>query len=156
MSALQRSVIEVNPPSAEGTALREWWDSTGCCAPTQHAGEGLASARKCGLVSLIVWIRVQIHIAKGGLSILSNQCGNGASFEVSREWWDSTGCCAPTQHAGEGLASARKCAVLCLTVQISVSSWTGRSGVRAWGFEGAVGFQRLLHTACGRGPGLCP
>ena len=46
VSALQRSSIVVNPTSAEGNALREWWDSTGCCAPTQHAGEGLSSARK--------------------------------------------------------------------------------------------------------------
>lgn len=46
VSGLQRSVVQVNPDSAEGAELRAWWDSEGIMAPTQHAGEGLASSRK--------------------------------------------------------------------------------------------------------------
>lgn len=46
MSALQRSVVAVNPDSSEAAELRDWWDTEGVSAPTQHAGEGLPSARK--------------------------------------------------------------------------------------------------------------
>ena len=46
VSGLQRSSLQINPDCEEARTLREWWDTTGCCAPTQHAGEHLASARK--------------------------------------------------------------------------------------------------------------
>ncbi|KAK9794335.1 hypothetical protein WJX73_003860 [Symbiochloris irregularis] len=46
VSALQRSVVAINPEGPEAAELREWWDTEGISAPTQHAGEGLASARK--------------------------------------------------------------------------------------------------------------
>ena len=34
----------------------------------------------------------------------------GAEADALRGWWDATGCSAVLTHAGEGLASALKCA----------------------------------------------
>lgn len=45
ISAGQRSDVQINPESEEGLGLREWYDTHGCTAATQHAGEGLANAR---------------------------------------------------------------------------------------------------------------
>jgi hypothetical protein len=47
VSTISRSAIAINPESEEATALRGWWDATGCTAALTHAGEGLSSALKC-------------------------------------------------------------------------------------------------------------
>ncbi|KAI7845557.1 hypothetical protein COHA_000848 [Chlorella ohadii] len=46
VSSLQRSAVLVNPDLPEATALRQWWESSGCTAATSHVGEGLATAIK--------------------------------------------------------------------------------------------------------------
>ena len=47
LSSLQRSSVQINPDCKEADDLREWWCSAGAVASFAHAGEGLASARKC-------------------------------------------------------------------------------------------------------------
>lgn len=45
MSAGQRSDIQINPDTPEAQALKQWYDFEGYTASTQHAGEGLVTAR---------------------------------------------------------------------------------------------------------------
>ena len=81
MSALQRSVVGVNPDTPEANELREWWDSEGITAPTQHAGEGLASARKRAPLTCLH----AVHLEGQGVSelrlISMAECQN-----VGQEW----------------------------------------------------------------------
>ena len=50
MSAGQRSDIQINPDIPEAQALKQWYDFEGRTASTQHAGEGLATARSAAIL----------------------------------------------------------------------------------------------------------
>lgn len=45
LSTVTRSGVSVEPEGERADALRRWWESDGRTAPTQHLGEGLASAK---------------------------------------------------------------------------------------------------------------
>ncbi|BDA51382.1 Replication protein A 70 kDa DNA-binding subunit B [Coccomyxa sp. Obi] len=45
LSTVTRSAVKVEPEGDRAAALRSWWESDGRAAPTQHLGEGLASAK---------------------------------------------------------------------------------------------------------------
>ncbi|KAK9902800.1 hypothetical protein WJX75_006399 [Coccomyxa subellipsoidea] len=46
LSTVTRSVVTVEPDGDRAASLRQWWESNGRTAPTQHLGEGLASAKR--------------------------------------------------------------------------------------------------------------
>ena len=59
----------------------------------------------------------------------------GEEADALRGWWDATGCTAVLSHAGEGLASALKCAQAPLAIQIQALTPalpSSRTLRRAW------------------------
>ncbi|EIE20008.1 hypothetical protein COCSUDRAFT_19010 [Coccomyxa subellipsoidea C-169] len=64
LSTVTRSGVSVEPEGERADALRRWWESDGRTAPTQHLGEGLASAKRASGGAAELQTFAQLRVGK--------------------------------------------------------------------------------------------